>query len=119
ESYSRLAAELGLSRRVLFPGRIPYPDAPTWLAVGDVAVAPKLSATEGAGKIGNYMAMGLPTVTFDTPISREFLGDLGVYAERGNPAALADALLHVLAEDEGRPALGAALRGRVVRGHSW
>jgi glycosyltransferase involved in cell wall biosynthesis len=119
ESYSRLAAEMGLADRVLFPGRIPYPDAPGWLAVGDVAVAPKLSATEGAGKIGNYMALGLPTVTFDTPISREFLGDLGVYAERGNPVALADGLLHLLGDAVDRRAVGAALRERAIRHYSW
>ena len=119
ESYSRLAAAMGLAERVLFPGRIPYPEAPVWLGIGDVAVAPKLSDTEGAGKIGNYMAMGLPTVAFDTPISREFLGELGLYAERGNPRALADALLAILADDARRTTLAAGLRDRAVRHYSW
>jgi glycosyltransferase involved in cell wall biosynthesis len=119
ESYARLAGEMGLLHRVLFPGRIPYAEAPAWLSVGDVAVAPKLSATEGAGKIGNYMALGLPTVAFDTPVSREFLGDLGLYAERGNAVALAGALDSILDDDARRPRLGAALRDRAVRCYSW
>ena len=67
DTYRSQAGALGLNGYVSFPGRIPYADAPRFLAVGDVAVAPKLSLTEGAGKIGNYMAMGLPVVTFDTP----------------------------------------------------
>ena len=41
--------------------------------LGDVAVAPKMSETEGAGKIVNYLAMGLPVVTFDTQVSRRKL----------------------------------------------
>ena len=89
DSYRAQADRLGLNGFVSFPGRIPYVDVPRHLAVGDVAVAPKLSTTEGAGKIGNYMAMGLPVVTFETPVSREFLGPLGVYAQRGNSRSLA------------------------------
>jgi hypothetical protein len=35
------------------------------------------------------MALALPTVAFDTPVSREYLDHWGVYAEPGNPMALA------------------------------
>ena len=49
-----------------------------------------ISRTEGLGKLLNYMAMGLPTVAFDVPVAREYLGDLGLYAETGN-AAIASA----------------------------
>ncbi len=65
---------MGLTAQdVAFTGKIPYDRAPEYLAFGDVAVAPKLSATEGSGKILNYMAMGLPVVAYDTPVSREYL----------------------------------------------
>ncbi|MGD8997041.1 MAG: glycosyltransferase family 4 protein, partial [Anaerolineae bacterium] len=70
EHYRRMAMDLEIADRVTFTGKVPYGEAPAQLALGDIAVAPKLSATEGAGKILNYMAMGLPTVAFDTPISR-------------------------------------------------
>src|SRR5688500_5169603 len=73
DSYRVQADRLGLNGYVSFPGRIPYADVPRYLAMGDVAVAPKLSKTEGAGKIGNYMAMGVPVVTFETPGRREFI----------------------------------------------
>ena len=55
-----------------FTGKILYEDAPRYLALGDIATAPKISATEGSGKILNYMALGLPTVAFTMPVSQEF-----------------------------------------------
>ena len=119
ETYSDQADRLGLNHHVSFPGRIPYTDAPRYLALGDVAVAPKLSTTEGAGKIGNYMAMGLPVVAFDTPVSREYLGGLGVYAERGNSRDLAAKLCEVLDNPEGSRHLGQQLREQAIANLSW
>jgi glycosyltransferase involved in cell wall biosynthesis len=119
ESYSRMADELGIADRVIFPGRIAYQDAPKYLRLGDVAVAPKMSKTEGAGKIHNYMAMGLPTVTFSTPVSREILGDLGVYAAYGNARSLADNIKNLLNDDSRRATLSAALRRRALSEKGW
>ena len=57
EALYRLRAEqLGVTDYVTFTGRVPYQQAPTYLALGDVAVSAKLSLTEGAGKLLNYMA---------------------------------------------------------------
>jgi len=120
--YQQLARELGVSQFVTFTGRIPYPDAPKYLALGDVAVAPKLSATEGAGKLLNYMAVGLPTVAFDTPVAREYLGLDGVLARRGDVAGLAEELKRCLFPEESRFAIGEIrrqLRQRASRLFSW
>ncbi len=120
EHYRQMAAELGVADRVVFTGKVPYEEAPAYLALGDLAVAPKLSATEGSGKILNYMAMGLPTVAFDTPVSREYLGSLGVYARpAGDPAALADSIQALIEQPELRRALGEGLRRRAARHFSW
>ncbi|MBC7255717.1 MAG: glycosyltransferase, partial [Chloroflexi bacterium] len=51
ERYQRLARDLGIEGHVTFTGRIPYEEAPRLLALGDLAVSPKLSKTEGAGKL--------------------------------------------------------------------
>ncbi len=119
DHYRARAAEMGLARHTTFTGRIPYAQAPQYLALGDVAVAPKTSATEGCGKILNYMAMGLPTVAFATPVTREYLRDDGVYAEVGNPASLAEAL-SLLVTDAGRAAaLGGRLRRRAIEEYAW
>jgi glycosyltransferase involved in cell wall biosynthesis len=119
DSYRAQADILGLNNHVLFPGRIAYADAPRYLALGDVAVAPKLSVTEGAGKIGNYMAMGLPVVAYDTEVSREYMGPLGVYAERGNSRDLARKLVLVLEHPTRYKDVGAQLRQHCVTNFSW
>ncbi len=120
EYYRARAADLGVSDVVTFTGRIPYQDAPRYLALGDLAVAPKISATEGSGKILNYMSMALPTVAFDTPVSREYLGEWGVYASERTAQALARTLSRILdmpvAE---RAALGGRLRERAEALFSW
>jgi glycosyltransferase involved in cell wall biosynthesis len=119
ERYRLRAEELGLAAHTSFPGRVPYAEAERFLALGDIAVGPKLTATEGNGKLYNYMAMGLPTVASDTPANREILGDLGLLAERGDPGALADRLLELLARPDRAAAYGQALRERTVRHLSW
>jgi glycosyltransferase involved in cell wall biosynthesis len=120
EHYRQMAVDLGVADRVTFTGKVPYEDAPANLALGDIAVAPKLSSTEGAGKILNYMAMELPTVAFDTPISREYLGTLGAYASpNGDPAALADAIVDLLEAPARCRDIGPRLRERAGRHFSW
>jgi glycosyltransferase involved in cell wall biosynthesis len=118
EHYRQIAHRLGLADHTTFTGRIPYQHAREYLALGDVAVAPKLSATEGSGKILNYMAMGLPTVAFDTPVSREYLADLGIYATPGDPESLAQALFAGL-EHGANGQVGARLRSAVAESFSW
>jgi len=119
DTYRHQAEQLGLANHVTFTGRIPYDQAPVFLAAGDVAVAPKTSATEGSGKLLNYMAMSLPTVAFDVPVSREYLGDLGVYARVRDVISLADALEALLANRERAASLGKALRQRAIERYSW
>jgi glycosyltransferase involved in cell wall biosynthesis len=119
EAYARYARKLGIMHRVSFPGKVPYDDAPTWLALGDVAIAPKMSATEGNGKILNYMATGLPVVAFDNPVSREYLGDDGVYAPGGDVSALAAGIEKLLSDPSGAQDLGQRLRARAIERFAW
>jgi glycosyltransferase involved in cell wall biosynthesis len=117
--YQNLAQQLGVGDRVIFTGRIPYEEAPAYLRLGDVAVAPKLSLTEGAGKLLNYMALGLPTVTFDTPVAREYLGSWGIYAERGNSKSLAMKLRDLIDDPQAQKQIGYQLRQRAAKQYDW
>lgn len=117
--YQNVAQQLGVADRVVFTGRVPYVEAPAYLRVGDIAAAPKLSLTEGAGKLLNYMALGLPTVAFDTSVAREYLGAYGVYAERGSVESLAAKLTHLLDDADGRQTLGKQLRQRAIDLYNW
>jgi glycosyltransferase involved in cell wall biosynthesis len=119
DHYRRMAATLGLAGHVTFTGKVAYEEAPRYLALGQVAVAPKLSATEGSGKLLSYMAMALPVAAFDTPVHREYLGDMGVYAPPGDAAALASALLSLLGEPADGARRGRALRQSAINRYSW
>jgi len=119
EHYRAVARDLGLAGYVTFTGRIPYDEAPRYLALGDIAVAPKISATEGSGKLLNYMATALPTAAFATNVSREYLGEYGVYARVGDPVSLAEAISWLLANRDQALELGRQLRERAVREYSW
>ena len=119
QPYQKMAERLGFAEHVTFTGRIPYEEAPSYLALGDVAVAPKISATEGSGKLLNYMAMGLPVVAFDTPVSREYMGERGFYVPLGDTLALAEALETLLDDPRRGMALGQQLRERATHYYLW
>jgi glycosyltransferase involved in cell wall biosynthesis len=119
ELYRERARALGVGDAVIMTGRVPYAAAPRYLALGDVAAAPKLSLTEGAGKLLNYMAVGLPTVAFDTPVAHEYLGDHGLFAQRGDSASLAQQLAIALEDVADGGLRGSALRHRAQAHFDW
>jgi len=119
EHYADQARQLGLANCTSFAGKVPYEQAPRFMGLGDVAVSPKLSRTEGAGKLLNYMALALPTVSFDSAVSREYLGDLGLYAEFGSVEDLAAKLALALDDTALCASLGPALRARAKAHFSW
>ncbi|MEO6063382.1 MAG: glycosyltransferase family 4 protein, partial [Thermoflexales bacterium] len=109
----------GVGDRIIFTGRVPYDRMPEMLSMGDIALAPKLSLTEGSGKLLNYMAMSMPTAAYDTPAQRELLGDLGSYAPVGDIAAFADRVDALLNNRSAWRTIGAGLRGRAEALFSW
>lgn len=118
DTYRRQALELGLQNHITFSGRIPYEMAPQMLALADIAISPKESETEGNGKLLNYMASGLPTIAFDSPVAREFLARIGTLVSP-NEKALADALVYLLQQPEERTRQGELLRCRAEEHFGW
>jgi glycosyltransferase involved in cell wall biosynthesis len=119
EGYRTYAQAIGIGERAVLTGRLPYDQAPRYLALGDIAVAPKVSLTEGAGKLLNYMAMALPTVAFETAVNREYLGDLGIYPATTDERGLAEALLQSLREPRSLRSVGDGLRRRALERYAW
>ena len=120
EHYQQMAKDLGVpDENILFTGGIDYSKAPHYLNLGHLAVSPKCSDTEANGKLYNYMACGLPVVSFDTGVDREILGDYGVYAEKANHIDMADKIIELLNDPEKMNSNSIKLRDRVVEKYSW
>jgi glycosyltransferase involved in cell wall biosynthesis len=117
--YREMAHQAGINDSITFTGKVEYNLAPHYLCLGDLAVSTKMSTTEGSGKVLNYMAMAQPIAAFDTPVHREYLGDLGRYAPIRDSSALAQEIADLVANpDQGR-ILGKKLRERAVEQYSW
>jgi glycosyltransferase involved in cell wall biosynthesis len=117
--YKTIAQQKGVSDTVTFTGKVQYQHAPAYLSLGDIAVAPKISVSEGSGKLLNYMALGQPVVAYDSAVHREYLGDAGVYAPSGDVDAFAKAIATLLHKPERRYELGQQLRQRALQTYSW
>jgi glycosyltransferase involved in cell wall biosynthesis len=115
----RLARELDIESRVTFTGRVDYADTPNYLALIDLAVAPKVSRTEGNGKLYNYAGMALPVVAIDSDVNREVLGDDAYYATGETPEEFAHAIENALADRAGWAERGRRLRARLEAEFTW
>jgi glycosyltransferase involved in cell wall biosynthesis len=65
------------------------------------------------------MAAGLPVAAFDTPVHREILADLGVYAPAGDVAGLARGMSRLLQSPADSHNIGTALRQRAIDHYTW
>ena len=114
-----LARDLNIMQRTSFTGRLDYALAPDHLALVDLAVAPKLSETEGNAKLYNYMSMALPVVSMDNEGNREVLGADGYYVQNESPLAFAEGILEALYARHEWDARGRRLRSRIEDHLNW
>ncbi len=116
------ATSAGIGERVHFLGRLPHAELPGVLRACDLF----LLTTEPPESFGivliEAMACGLPTVATEYPGVRAVVddGETGLLVEPGNPAAVANAIRHLIAAgSEGRDRIGAAGRAKAIRLWSW
>ncbi|NOZ72644.1 MAG: glycosyltransferase family 4 protein [Chloroflexi bacterium] len=119
EHYQNMAKHLGVADKVRFTGAIPYTEAPRYLALADLALAPKLSTTEGSGKLLPYMSMALPIVATDTPVHRQYLGSHAIYAKTATAEGLAQAIRSALDSLDALRAEAKQLRAIVEQRYTW
>ena len=84
ELYKNKAKQLGILENVIFTGKINYDEALNYLSLGTLAISPKISETEGNGKLLLYMLAGLPVIVFDSMANREILDAYGIYCQFGS-----------------------------------
>jgi glycosyltransferase involved in cell wall biosynthesis len=124
-NYPARVKNSGLEDWVRFTGRTDYFQAHRWLALGDIAAAPKISRSESNGKILNYLGMGLPLVCFDRAVNRELAGDCAAHVKfvngdgQKNARSFADAMANLLESPSRRRELSEKGRQRAVEQFSW
>lgn len=111
-----LAKNLGVERKVIFIGRVPFEDLPRYYAASDVCVLPSVSRLEAFGIAAlEAMASGKPVVVSDIPGVREVISDgkEGLISDPVNPEDLATKISTLLADKRTRTRMGALARRRV------
>jgi glycosyltransferase involved in cell wall biosynthesis len=118
-----LATQLGLDDHVTFTGRIPDDELLAYLSTADVALSPDphnpLNDVSTMNKVLEYMACGVPMVSFELREARVSAGEAARYVPCNDTdafAAATSALLDDPAERERRGQIG---RERVAGALSW
>lgn len=115
----RLAAELGLEKRIRFTGWVARPDIPACYQKADVFVLPSLD--EGMPNVVlEALACGKPVVATDIRGNRELVqeGLNGTLVPPADAAALARALAAMISNRALREQMGLNARASVAR-HGW
>ena len=118
-----LASRLGLDDRVTFTGMAGDADVRRYLSTASVGLAPDplspLNDVSTMNKIMEYMAMGLPMVSFDLVESRVSAGDAALFARPNDVVEYADLLGELLDDRLRRKQMGEVGRERVAGALSW
>jgi len=118
----RLASEIGVADRVLFPGPCPHAEMPELLAGFDIALLPGITPYSSPLKLLEYMASGLPVVAPDLANLREIVThrrDSLLFAP-GEEAGLAAALTELARSPALRGELGTNARATVLENNlTW
>ncbi|WP_312179399.1 glycosyltransferase family 4 protein [Arthrobacter sp.] len=121
----RLAAELGLGGRALFPGRVPREQAHLYHQALDVFVVPRkdfpVTRMVTPLKPVEALASGRPVIASDLPALREIVeeGIDGAFFPPGDWAALTAALDRLLDNRSQREGLGQSGRRSVIAERTW
>jgi glycosyltransferase involved in cell wall biosynthesis len=118
-----LATELGLDDHVTFTGRIPDDELLAYLSTADVALSPDpfnpLNDVSTMNKVLEYMACGLPIVSFELQEARVSAGDAARYVPCNDTDAFAAATSELLDDPAERERRGRIGRERVAGELSW
>jgi len=115
----RLAAELKISGWVSFPGWADQEEAFTYLSTADIGVEPNMEEIVSPVKGMEYMAFGLPFVSFDLAETRVIAGGAAVYAPPGDVPRFAGLIDELLSDPARRAELGRAGRRLIEERLAW
>lgn len=123
EDVRALAHSMGLADCTTFTGWTNTPDILRYLSTASVGLAPDprnpLNDLSTMNKIVEYMAMGIPVVSFDLRESRVSADDAAVYASDNSEEQFAALISELLDDPERRRRMGEIGRERVNGPLSW
>jgi glycosyltransferase involved in cell wall biosynthesis len=118
-----LASRLGLDGHVTFTGRIPDDELLAYLSTADVALSPDphnaLNDVSTMNKVLEYMAVGLPIVSFELLEARVSAGDAARYVKCNDTDAFAAATSALLDDPGERRRRGQIGQDRVAGALNW
>lgn len=114
---------LHLHDYITFTGRVDRVQMAEYLSRGDIGLCPDpktpLNDVSTMNKTMEYMAYGLPTVSFDLVETRVSGADTVLYVRSGDIAAFADEIERLIDDPALRERLGRAARARVSAELDW
>lgn len=123
DSLQQLHKDLELGEGVRFLGYVSDEVMLDYLASADVGAAPDLDSPLNAIstmiKTMDYMAMGLPLVSFDLKEANVSAGDAALYARDHSAQAFGDAIIELIDDPEARKQMAEIGQARIAGPLSW
>lgn len=123
EALRRESTERGLDDHIIFTGRVGPDQIAQYLSSADLGLGPDLNTplnnVSTMNKTMEYMAYGLPAVSFDLIETRVSAADTGIYVASGDLKAFADEVEGLLDDPERRVRMGLSARQRVADLLDW
>lgn len=117
------ARNLGIDDRLIFTGFMSGSALYDYLATADLGVSPDpptpFNELSTMNKVMEYMAYGVPVVSFDLKETRHSAGDAAHYVARCTPDDLASAIRDLLNDPDRRRRMGETGRKRILETFNW
>jgi glycosyltransferase involved in cell wall biosynthesis len=119
--YEAQAADRGISRRVIFAGRVPQDELPAYYATCDMVVIPSRPPEAFGVALAQGMAAGKAVIGSDIPGVRTLVtnGECGYLIPEGDKAALAGRIQELADNPSLRQQMGTAGRERIIQKYTW
>lgn len=123
EELKRESTQRRLDDNVVFTGRVGPDQIAQYLSSADLGLGPDLNTplnnVSTMNKTMEYMAYGLPPVSFDLTETRVSAADTGIYVASGDISAFANAVEALLDDPDRRVELGLRARERAASLLDW
>jgi glycosyltransferase involved in cell wall biosynthesis len=123
KSLRQKAWSMGINRRVTFTDYVPADEVPKYLSLARVALAPfedtMVTRCKSPLKVVEYMAAARPVVGSAVGDVPGLLEDCGITVPPGNAAAMAEAVTHLLDNEEECASMGRKARKKAEESFSW